>query len=856
MANTFSDFALMSALQTWQTAQITSEPTDDGILERMRQLLYQLKIQPSKVSPGNLIGLIRHWQLRKAARGEIVWLRVPFAPEWPSTSEWRNAGFDVVETHASLEVQAKPVRMFWLGEQEDLFDDVFAEVRCRQDLTVASDPLVKRHLRQETCLSEGQREALRALVHLPPDVTLIANLPTGSGKSSLAQLAPFLHGEGRLVLTIVPTVALAIDQAERMNELFRANDSNWQFIPLSFHSGMSAEQRQQVFQAIRSGSQRILFTSPESATGSLRDLLEGVAVQGRLTHIVIDEAHLVATWGSGFRPQFQLLPALIRRLREISHSKTGQWIKVILASATLTKGTVHVLQQHFGPGHETEVISGVHLRSEPRYAFKLCGSIEEQRQLVVELATLAPRPFIVYVTRPDEAESLCGLLRAEGINRIEQFTGQTGATEREMLLKRWKSNALDGMIATSAFGLGVDKADVRTVIHATLPESLDRFYQEVGRSGRDGNASASILLFTEQDIDQARVMSAQKLITNTLGLQRWRAMINDSLPGKPGSDHIWVDLDALHNGLHQHSPANRAWSIRTLNLMALAGLLEITALQATSPESVGKDVDVNSEEDAFFASIKILDVHHQSESIFNAKMDVARTALLRSSQIGVKTMLAVARGTIEISEALRQTYELTLNDAFVPVSICCGGCPVHWQNRAETKMYRTPVIARTSRFSGRPRWRKLAQTLPLVRPNVLVLTYSQEDTRSTQLGSVIKSLLSGIEPHTVLVPGTDDMKWITEFEACTTSSRYDLFIDRYNAEKTNSYAGGIGEVRIFVWTGDQISITARTAVWFSPCDFTVWMVPHTASDPDRPDRHWSGVIPHLRLQNVHREFAA
>ena len=855
MAHTFSDFALMSALQSWQTAQVTNEATDDAILERLRQVLHQLKFQPAKMSPKTLIGLIRHWQLRKSARGETVWLRVPVSPDWPSTSEWRGGGFDVVESQTTLEVKARPVRISWLGDQNDLFDDVFAEVRCRQDLSVASDPLVKRQLGRDTCLSEGQREALRALVHLPPEVTLIANLPTGSGKSALAQLTPFLHGEGRLVLTIVPTVALAIDQAERMNELFRANDSNWQFIPLSFHSGMSADQRQQVFQAIRSGSQRILFTSPESATGSLRESLEGVAEQGGLTHIVIDEAHLVATWGSGFRPQFQLLPALIRRLREISHAKTGQWIKVILASATLTKGTIRVLQQHFGPGRETEVISGVHLRAEPRYAFKFCGSIGEQQRLVVELVTLAPRPFIVYVTRPDEAESLCRLLRAEGIGRIEHFTGETGATEREMLLKRWKSNTLDGMIATSAFGLGVDKADVRTVIHATLPESLDRFYQEVGRSGRDGSASVSILLFTEEDIAQARGMSTQKLIGNALGLQRWKAMINDPQPRRSGLDQIWVDLDALHEGLHQHSPANRAWSIRTLNLMALAGLLEITALQANSPTNVGADAEINSEEDAFFASIKILEVQHQSENVFNTKMDLARTALLRSSQVGVKTLLDVARGSIEISEALRQTYELTLNDAIVPVSICCGGCPVHWKNRADTKIYRRPVSVRTSRFSVRSNWRSLAPTLPMIRPNVLVLTYTQEDIRSKEFGSVIKSLLLGIEPHTMLVPRTSGAQWFSEIQALVASLRSDVFIDRYDSDEADSYAGGVQEVRLLVWTEHQISREARTAVWFSRCDFTVWLIPHTASDPDRPDRLWSSVVPYLSLQKVQRKFA-
>ena len=142
------------------------------------------------------------------------------------------------------------------------------------------------------------------------------------------------------------------------------------------------------------------------------------------------------------------------------------------------------------------VVSGIYLRPEPRYAMKHFGTHGERKKKVLEAVFKAPRPFILYVTRPEEADDWTHFLKANGLGRIAAFTGETPTNQRRLLMAAWSNNNLDGMVATSAFGLGVDKNDVRCVIHATLPESLDRFYQEVGRSGRDGLASASLLLLS------------------------------------------------------------------------------------------------------------------------------------------------------------------------------------------------------------------------------------------------------------------------------------------------------------------------------------------------------------------------
>ena len=112
-----------------------------------------------------------------------------------------------------------------------------------------------------------------------------------------------------------------------------------------------------------------------------------------------------------------------------------------------------------------------------------------------------------------------------GIKRSGCVHGDTPSDIRSDVVDQWRSGELDSVVATSAFGLGMDKSDVRAVIHACVPESVDRFYQEVGRGGRDGNACVSVLVHTEKDIQTARKISSTKVITIEEGLLRWKDMV-------------------------------------------------------------------------------------------------------------------------------------------------------------------------------------------------------------------------------------------------------------------------------------------------------------------------------------------
>ena len=826
---------------------------DEGLAQRLLQVWNSM--HKGIVLHTDLFALVRHWSLHVAGAGASQWLPMPLGQPWPGAPAWRNAGFDVVEHVKGMDIRACSVRLHWLGAQADLFDDAFAAVAARQRLDVPADAIVQRKLGLPTFTGAGQREVARALIHLPPEITLIANLPTGSGKSLLAQLAPLIDGDGHMALTIVPTVALAIDQARRMSKLLQQQVPGWQPIPLAYHGGLTHEERAQVHRAMRQGSQKMLFTSPESATGVLRESLEAAATAGRLTHVIVDEAHLVATWGQGFRPEFQLLPALIRHLRQLSENNAGRAIRVALASGTLTPASVAVLQQHFGPPSATQVVSGVHLRAEPRYAVFRCADEAARRQRVVEVLKAAPRPFILYVTRPPVAQEFLDLLRAEGFTRIAAFTGSTGPQDRERLLTAWTANQLDGMVATSAFGLGVDKADVRTIIHATMPESLDRFYQEVGRGGRDGLASVSLLIYTEEDVDQARGLSQQTLIGNELAFERWQSMIGHPVPHASATGWVWVDLERRRADIAGNSPVNRDWNLRTLNLMAMAGLVELVGLRATRP---GLDIAVEealSGAEPIYAAVRILNPEHGRKVTFAARMNEARAISNQAASAGVAAMLSVACGEVEMSTALRDLYTLNQSNAYAAVSVCCGGCAQHWKVRVDSAHYRPPYVHRIDRFSPRA-----VTGLSVLIPDtglgqVRVVTHEFGHIRERAYFNLIDALLNRLNPHTVILDRADVEMWAS-MQARLKQLASDAFIDDIDMTGGQALEGGANEVRLVLWPSRPITPNERDWLWYSPAALTVLLIPADLRDPDRPDRVWAGVVQHIRAEAVLEEFNA
>jgi len=854
----FSAHDLRSSLANWPDSSqyLEGKSTNDALLGRLQQCLRGLLInQVGNGTHTDLIALLRHWLLSQASGGTPPWLQVPLCASWPSSQLWSDQGFEVADLGVCAQIRPHYPRLQWLGEQQDLFDDAHNGVMARLSTRIPSDPPIRSLLGLPQYTGPGQREAIRALMHLPADTTLIANLPTGSGKSLLAQLPPLAARQGQLTLVIVPTVALAIDQGRRMAEFFTQRDSQWTDKPLSYHSGLSSDERSAVCQALRRGEQRVLFTSPEAATGSLRRLLVDCASEGRISHVVIDEAHLVVTWGSGFRPSFQLLPALIASLREALNPNSPQQIRVVLASATLTRHTVISLQKQFSGSMGHCVVSGIFLRPEPRYATKHFTSSSEREKCVLEAIFKAPRPFILYVTRPEEADEWARLLKANGLGRIAIFTGETPTNQRQRLMTAWNTNRLDGMVATSAFGLGVDKNDVRCIIHATLPESLDRFYQEVGRSGRDGLASASLLLYTDQDVDQARDMAYPQFIGNDLGYQRWVAMLDD--PGRPVTPdgEIWLDLNRLRSELSMQGKSNRLWNLRTLNLMAEAGLIEITGLSEKPLRIDSADEDSEySDAQVSYAAVRIRHPNHRDLFVFEKLMNAARNRMHEAAELGFRLIYRTAESKIEISQALIQLYGLTLPNHWGPVTAFCGGCNQHWgKNRMPTRQLR-PFVARIDQFSPRLNNTSELQSLPREQDNLAFVVTSDLARTCTERPSSLMLLMQKARPHTLWLPNSASDSLVESLISQMTAFRSDTFVDRFDPRDPTTLFGSTGELRFVLWLDSLITPDSAAALQTSPCSITIVFINSQLPDPNRPDRPWSSVVAHADEETIMRKL--
>ena len=294
------------------------------------------------------------------------------------------------------------------------------------------------------------------------------------------------------------------------------------------------------------------------------------------------------------------------------------------------------------------------------------------------------------MTKRDDARAWLQMLRGEGISRIACFHGDTGDEERQRIIDAWAENRLDGVVATSAFGVGIDKADVRTVIHATVPETVDRFYQEVGRGGRDGRACSSLLLFSEQDRKVAETLSAPNLISDELGFERWSALTASAKALDPLGFLLEVDLDVVPPRLSQQSDYNVAWNMRTLIMMARAGLLDLESEPPVDPERLMDETDVQFEErsEAYWTSyfrktvVRLRYENYRSEAVFNERMGLERSRAFNAALTNGALLDRLLLGTTEVSALLDDLYRSHAPRRSVVVSRACGGCPEHRRSGA------------------------------------------------------------------------------------------------------------------------------------------------------------------------------
>lgn len=637
---------------------------------------------PYHPTENDIACLIRHVLRREdeEMEGEIAsTLRVPKVEPYPrDRATWENCGFKILREDALyFTITADSWQPNWLKLTSEYPPDqpVFEEKVRRSDEYTRGDPFLSL-VNREKYRSVGQQEAMRAILTAPEASTLVVNLPTGSGKSLIAQLPALMSSfNGGISIIVVPTTALALDQERALQEFVPHGTAYY-----SDDSEAGKKRRQEIRQRIRQGTQRLIFTSPESLINSLAPSLYEAAEMGFLRYFVVDEAHMVEQWGDSFRPAFQEIPAFRKDLLRFTSFRT------LLLSATLTESCLDTLEILFGDSGEFQVISAVHLRPEPAYWFAWCHSETARKQRLLEAVFYLPRPLIIYTSKQDDVKYWSNILRDAGFSRYDVMTGKSNANERLELIQNWEKKNLDVVVATSAFGLGIDQKDVRAVIHACIPETIDRFYQEVGRGGRDGKASISLTLYTTEDYKIAHSLNQEATITRDRGLERWRSMFTRKEITEEGKFIIPIDSPPSHRegDIDMNSKQNRAWNIRTLTLMKQAGLIEIDWKKPPQRNQFNSDQKYQTayQQHQNTRFIRILNEQHLDEEIWELEIEPVREKRqkLNSKNLDLMKKALTNKHNNCLSHLFQQAYNIPSRERpnprkSVTVSSSCGGCP-------------------------------------------------------------------------------------------------------------------------------------------------------------------------------------
>jgi RecQ family ATP-dependent DNA helicase len=349
----------------------------------------------------------------------------------------------------------------------------------------------------------GQREAVVAALEGRDSLIV---MPTGGGKSLCYQL-PGLASED-LTIVVSPLIALMRDQWLRLTAAGK---------PVTMiSSGMDEGESWAALDDVRSGEARIVYCAPERFASQA--FLEALSSR-KVDLLAVDEAHCVSEWGHDFRPDYLRLPQIAERLGRPT---------VMACTATATKPVAAEIAQRFGMREPLQVRSGF---DRPNLSFDVValegkGSVG-RRQALLEagLADPANLPAIVYCGTRKDTEAVAEQLREVGVAAVPYHAG-LDSERRSAVQARFMASDRGVIVATNAFGMGVDKADVRSVWHMTIPTSVEAYYQEAGRAGRDGLPSRAVMLALKMDLGRLVRFNEQRAGDPELAIAHergWRA---------------------------------------------------------------------------------------------------------------------------------------------------------------------------------------------------------------------------------------------------------------------------------------------------------------------------------------------
>lgn len=305
---------------------------------------------------------------------------------------------------------------------------------------------------------------------------VLAIMPTGGGKSICFQV-PGLMRDG-ITLVVTPLIALMKDQVQNLNDRgVRA---------LAIHAGMSRHEVDLALNNAAYGDYKFLYLSPERlGTQLFRSYIDVLDV----SFIVVDEAHCISQWGYDFRPDYLRIGELRERIDA----------PVIAVTATATPSVAQDIMERLGFREKLLLKSGF---ERPNLSY-IVRQVEDKYSQILNVCNGVPGTGIVYARNRRKCEELSEFLRAQGVSASFYHAGLGGQARAERQAA-WKSGAVRVMVCTNAFGMGIDKPDVRFVVHYDLPESPEAYFQEAGRAGRDGKRSFAVQLWNSVDVRRVK----------------------------------------------------------------------------------------------------------------------------------------------------------------------------------------------------------------------------------------------------------------------------------------------------------------------------------------------------------------